>query len=209
MTGHKLWLVALSAILLVHCRPKSSPNAANPRASAGDAGSVTRFLPLADQTVLSYETRDEDTGERGTIILQVGRRAGGGVELNDGGRITRLELVPDGVRYSGGGYWLKAPIEVGACWQGKTGQTCITRLGRAINVAAGKFSDCLETVEQAASGSRVTTVFCPGVGMTSLEVESEAGGGYQRVEARLRSYGPKVDINHLPDDVAQPPPGGR
>jgi hypothetical protein len=200
MAGHKLWLIALGAVA---CSAKPAPSAAT--ASAGDAGPVSRFLPLLDQTVLSYETRDEETGERGTIILQVGRRPGGGVELNDGGRVTRLELTRDGVRYSTGGYWLKAPLEVGACWQGKTGKTCITRLGRAVSVAAGKFSGCLETVEQAASGSRVTTVFCPGVGMASLDVESEGGGGYQRVEARLRSYGPRVDINHLPAELAEPP----
>jgi hypothetical protein len=206
MAGHKLLLIALG---VVACSPKSAPSAATAPGSGGDAGPVARFLPLLDQTVLSYETRDEDTGERGTIILQIGRRPNGSVELNDGGRVTRLQLVPDGVRYSTGGYWLKAPIEVGACWQGKTGKTCITRLGRAVSVAAGEFSGCLETVEQAASGSRVTTVFCPGVGMTSLDVESEAGGGYQRVEARLRSYGPRVDINHLPEQLSEPPQGGR
>jgi hypothetical protein len=203
MTGHPLLVVVLGAVA---CGPKPALSAAR---SNADAGAVSRFLPLTDQTVLSYETKDEDTGERGTIILQVSRHPSGGIELNDGGRVTRLELAPDGVRYSTGGYWLKAPLEAGACWQGKTGKTCITHLDRAVTIPAGQFSGCLETVEQAASGSRVTTVFCPGVGMTSLDVESEAGGGYQRVEARLRSYGPKVDINHLPRELGEPPPGGR
>ena len=126
MTGRRRWIVVLGAVA---CGPR--PAATTAVVASGDAGAVGRFLPLTDQTVLSYETKDEDTGERGTIILQVSRRSSGGVELNDGGRVTRLELAPDGVRYSTGGYWLKAPLEVGACWQGKTGKvTCqISQLG--------------------------------------------------------------------------------
>ena len=91
MTGRRLCVVVLGAVA---CGPKPAASAA--ARSSADAGAVSRFLPLTDQTVLSYETKDEDTGERGAIILQVSRRPSGGVELNDGGRVTRLELAPDG-----------------------------------------------------------------------------------------------------------------
>jgi hypothetical protein len=205
----ELWLPALGALALVGCASKAPPESGSAAAPGPDASEVARFLPLADQTVLSYETKDEGTGERGTIILQVRRPKPASVELNDGGRVTRLELGPEGVRHTTGGYWLKAPLEIGACWQGKSGKTCISGRGRAVSVPAGRFSDCLETAEQAASGSRVTTVFCPGVGMTLLDVESDAGGRYERVEARLRSYGPRVDIDHLPPELAHPPPVDR
>ncbi len=191
--------------LLAGCGPKPPASGTSAHGSEPAAGEVGRFLPLDDQTVLSYDTRDENTGERGISNFQVSRRPNGTIELNDGGRVTRLELAGDGVRYLSGGYWLKAPLIAGACWPGRGGKTCITRLGRPISVPAGQFSDCLETVEQTASAS-ITTVFCPGVGMVALDAESEAREGYQRVEARLRSHGPRVDINQLPAGLGEPPP---
>jgi hypothetical protein len=77
-------------------------------------------------------------------------------------------------------------------------------LDQGIKVPAGTFTGCLETLEQTASLSRVKTVFCPRVGMVALDAENDQNGEYQRVIARLKSYGPKVDIANLPGTLAEP-----
>jgi hypothetical protein len=166
---------------------------------------VEHYLPLDHQTVFAYDTVEENTGERGLIVLQITRPRAGSVEIHDGGNTTRLELAPDGVRYVTGGYWLKTPFALGACWQGRSGKVCVSRLDQAMRVPAGNFTGCLETLEQTASLSRVKTVFCPHVGMVSLDAENDQGGEYQRVIARLKSYGPRVDIANLPGTLAEPP----
>jgi hypothetical protein len=99
------------------------------------------------------------------------------------------------VRLETGGHWLKEPLRRGACWRGRTGETCVTAVELRVSVPAGRFEGCVRTVERGAGAARVTTVFCPGVGMVSLEVVGEIEGQPARELALLKSYGPRVDVN--------------
>lgn len=160
-------------------------------------GEVTPFAPFVDGTVLSYDTESDRTG-RGIIVLQVRRPHPDLVELDDGGHVERLYVDDAGLRYATGGYWLKAPLQVGACWAGRAGQVCITSVSETVQVPAGDFTGCVATLEQLESGpdgSRTRTVFCPGVGMALLEVEGWAGEAPVRERAVLRYAGPRIDLS--------------
>ena len=178
--------------------PPAADSADAPHASA----SFDRYLPLQAGTVLAYETLNETTAEKGVVMLQVRRPRPHAVELDDGGSVQRLELAADGVRHRSGGYWLKLPLRVGAQFKGQFGQVTVTKTDRRIEVPAGEFTDCVETVEQDRMGiKQATTVFCPDAGMVSFEIEGTSGTVYTRVRFLLRSYGPKVDINNLPQEL--------
>jgi hypothetical protein len=193
-------LAFLAVLSVTAACGSSAPPAAESAEAEGATASVARYLPLQAGTVLAYDTLNETTAERGVVMLQVRRPRAHTVELDDGGRVQRLELVADGVRHSTGGYWLQLPIRVGTQFKGQFGKVMVTKLNRRIEVPAGKFTGCLETVEQDPTGSKqATTVFCPDVGMVSFEVEGTSGKLSTRVRFLLRSYGPKVDINNLPE----------
>ena len=180
----------------------SAPPAAKGAQAPNAPASIARYLPLQADTVLAYETRNETTADQGVLMLQVRRPHAHTVELDDGGRVQRLQLDADGVRHSTGGYWLKLPLRVGAKFTGQFGQVTVTKTDRSIEVPAGKFTGCVETLEQDSTGMKqATTVFCPDVGMVSFDVEGTSGTVYNRVSFRLRSYGPKVDISNLPQDL--------
>jgi hypothetical protein len=160
------------------------------------------FAPLEAGTVLAYDTLSEESGENGVVVWRVRRPREGLIELDDGGHVERLEIEPNGLRHATGGYWLKAPLEEGACWPGRNGDVCVKSLQRQIEVPAGKFTGCLETEElrgNESTGMRTTTVFCPKVGMVLLEVEAWAVGSGGLERAELRSYGPAIDIHSLED----------
>jgi hypothetical protein len=66
-------------------------------------------------------------------------------------------------------------------------------------VPAGTFTGCLETLEELhGSGPallrRVTTLFCPDVGIASLYVEAWDEGKHAAERAVLRSFGQPVTI---------------
>ncbi len=192
----RCWCGALAVGSALACSGGGPPPAAP--AATPNPGDVTPFAPLADGTVLSYETESDRTG-RGLIVLQVRRPRPDLVELDDGGHVERLTVDDAGLRYATGGYWLKAPLRVGACWDGRAGQVCITSVSEAVQVPAGDFTGCvatLELLESGPDGSRTRTVFCPGVGMALLEVEGWAGEAPMRERAVLRYAGPRIDLNH-------------
>jgi hypothetical protein len=190
--------LAPSLLLLAACgasAPAAEPAKAPPPAESGD---VERYLPLRADTVLAFDTVDEQTGERGAVMMQVRRPRLGLVELDVGGRVQRLSLDPNGARLVTGGWLLKAPLIPGARFKGQFGEVEVTSLTAAVQVPAGRFSGCLQTVEQSNNAERkVTTVFCPDVGITLLEVEGSTGEGYGRVRSELRSYGPRVNIDAM------------
>jgi hypothetical protein len=159
---------------------------------------VQRYLPLEQGSVMSYDTRRESSGETGVLILRVNRPRPELVELI-GARIERLDLTPDAVAYATGGYLLKAPLAVGASWRGRMGTVRVVSADKQLEVPAGRFSGCLETVEEAAAQkARVTTVFCPDVGIVSIDAEGEIDGAYDKESARLRYHGPAVDLSAKP-----------
>ena len=161
---------------------------------------MARYLPLVDNTVYAYVTQAEGVAEQGVLMLAIKRPRPESVELSIGGRVQRLEIASDGVRHATGGWLLKAPLSAGARWKGSFGEVRVSSLDRAIEVPAGRFKGCLETVEevQAPVPKRATTVFCPEVGIVLLQVEGTIEGEYGVERAALRSYGPRVDINDVP-----------
>lgn len=185
------------ALLALACGPAQSqaPASQPERARITD---VEQFLPFEPNTVSAFETSSEDSPEKGVLMMQISRPRPDTVELDVGGKIQRLTIVPEGAQVATGGWLLKTPLEEGATFKGQFGEVKIASITRSIQVPAGKFEGCIETVEESQIAQRrVTTVFCPKVGIVSLEAEGKLGKDYGRERALLRSHGPKVDINAL------------
>jgi len=178
----------------------SAQNASKPAQARPEPLDVARYLPLVDDTVYAYVTQAEGVAEQGVLMLAIKRPRPESVELAIGGRVQRLEIASDGIRHANGGWLLKSPLSAGAHWKGSFGEVRVSSLDREIEVPAGRFKGCLETVEEVSSPvqKRATTVFCPDVGIVLLQVEGMIEGEYGVERASLRSYGPRVDINREP-----------
>lgn len=156
-------------------------------------------MPLAHGTVFAFVTEIEGSSEPGVLMMRVERPTASTAVLTVGGKGQRLELVPEGIRLASGGWLLKAPLSQAATFKGQFGTVVVSATDKTVKVPAGSFSGCVETVEESvAVRKRVTTVFCPDVGIVSLEAEGSLGDDYGRERALLRSHGPAVDINALP-----------
>jgi hypothetical protein len=163
--------------------------------SARPAAPLTpgRLYPLHAGGVWSY---DVDPGD-GSNVLAITRviEAGAGHVLVQGGEgTTRYELRDDGIyRSERGGYLLKAPIAVGAQWPSGGGmQATVRAIDLALETPAGRFSGCVEVLEQGApSGATISTTYCPEVGpvqvISSMDL-TLGGRATVRVTARLRGY---------------------
>lgn len=187
-----LWATTLVTALSAcggaeHARPRD----ATPSAIAYHA--VFDYLPLLDKTVMSFETEIEGSEERGLLIMQVRRPRSDLVELTIGGKVRRLDLLKEGVKLIEGGWLLKAPLEVGATFVGMSGNVRVSSITREVAVPAGRYKECVETVEISPE-VRTTTTFCPLVGIVLLEVDSMSVQNPERVTARLKSHGPLVDL---------------
>lgn len=160
---------------------------------------VERYMPLKADTVYAFETMTENSGEKGVLMMHVDRPRPNQAVLTVGGKAQRLELEPQGIRLSTGGWLLKAPLQPAAHFKGQFGEVVVRSIDATVEVPAGKFSGCVETIEESAAvKKRVTTVFCPDIGIVSLDAEGSIGDDYGRERAVLRSYGPRVDINSMP-----------
>ncbi|MEO6600110.1 MAG: hypothetical protein ABIQ16_09580 [Polyangiaceae bacterium] len=186
---------ALFGALVVSTACASAPSNQPAEAPAAPITDLTRLIPLLDNTVFSYETYIEDTNERGIAVFEIKRPRPELAELSVAGQVRkRYYLEPAGVRSGHGGYLLKLPLSLNAQWTGDDGQVKVTAVDQSIDVPAGKFSGCLQTVEQAQLGAAVrktTTVFCPGVGITILEIEANEGGVSVLQRLSLKSFGPR------------------
>lgn len=163
---------------------------------------LERYLPLEDGTVFSYDTASVDSGDKGLLIVQISRPRKGRADLRMGGRTERLELRPDGIAYLEGGYLLKGPLSAETTWRSKTGTVRVANLDEKVTVPAGEFNGCLRTVEETREPGverTVTSVFCPHVGLVSVDVEGASDEGHQRETAVLKAFGPRVDLSA--DDV--------
>src|SRR5687767_11431115 len=127
--------------------------------------------------------------------------AGARFSLVTGQRSRVVEVRAEGItRSETGTYLLRAPLATGAEWPGESGAVVrISAIDRIVDVPAGKFVGCLDTVEeQPGAGSepmrRVTTTYCPDVGIVSLHAEAWDGGRRVGERAVLRSFGKPVSL---------------
>ena len=70
----------------------------------------------------------------------------------------------------------------------------MTSVNQNVEVPAGRFAGCIQTVEEAklaAATRTTTTVFCPGVGITTLQIEGEQEGTSVLQRLNLKSFGPR------------------
>lgn len=181
------------ALLSAGCAAQPAvPPGAPPKAAVAE---LDRYLPLENDTVFSYETYIEETNERGIAVFEIKRPRAELAELSLAGQVRkRYYFEPAGVRSSHGGYLLKSPLSLGAEWTGDDGKVKVTGVDQSVDVPAGKFSGCLRTVEDAKLGAatrKTTTVFCPGVGITVLEIEAEQEGTSVLQRLTLKAFGPR------------------
>jgi hypothetical protein len=183
--------VALLAVS-VGCAAVPQARSEPPPAAASE---LSRYVPFENNTVFSYETYIEDTNEHGILVFEISRPRPELAELSVAGRVRkRYYFEPGGVRSAQGGYLLKAPLAANAEWQGDDGKVKLTAINQTVEVPAGKFAGCLQTVEEAklsAATRTTTTVFCPGVGITTLQIEGEQEGTSVLQRLTLKSFGPR------------------
>lgn len=196
-SGEALVRVALLAAPFVTAACASAPPPAKPDPKPPTTGGVLDYLPLEHETVFSYETRVEPSGERGLLVLEIRRRRPELAELVVAGRTQRLNVSSSAIELVTGGALLRAPLEEGASWRGDFGRVRVTSLSRAVTVPAGTFQKCLETVEEMTSAEgtkRTTTLYCPAVGITlrETEVEQDAQHAIERIE--LKSFGKRFSV---------------
>ncbi len=181
------------AALAVSCAAGPAVPPSAPQAAV--VTELSRLIPLQDNTVFSYETYIEDSNERGIAVFEIKRPRPELAELSIAGQVRkRYYFEAAGVRSSKGGYLLKSPLALHAEWTGDDGQVKVTQVDQIVAVPAGKFSGCLTTVEEAklpGATRTTTTVFCPGVGITVLEIAAEQGGESVLERLSLKSFGPR------------------
>jgi hypothetical protein len=166
------------------------------------ASPALRYLPLVDGTQWAYDAEDDDTGEKGMFVTRARRLPGPRFSMTSTQGAHTLEVRDDGIaRVESNAYLLKAPLAAGAEWPGEGGAVVrIGALDRVVDVPAGKFVGCIETVEEARTRAgqnpsrRVTTTFCPDVGIALLHAELWRGGQHAGEHATLRSFGRPVQF---------------
>jgi hypothetical protein len=189
--GRRSWRYLCALASLLGCAPVPQGKVEAP--SSVVVTEMTRYLPLENNTVFSYETYIEDTNEHGLAVFEIARPRPELAELSIAGQVRkRYYFEPGGVRSSQGGYLLKSPLSLNSQWTGDDGQVKVTSVDQSVDVPAGKFSGCIQTVEQAklpGATRTTTTVFCPGVGITLLQIEAEQEGTSVLQRLSLKSYG--------------------
>jgi hypothetical protein len=166
---------------------------------------LTRYLPLTDDTVYTYQTRSEQTGETGLLMLEISRPQPRLAELRVAGRVRRLEIKDDAIRHTNGGAVLALPLRKGARWFGQDGPVEVTAVDLTAKVPAGQYTGCIETLESGGhpeQGRRTTTVYCPGVGIVKLVIEATSEGDPVSEVAELVTFGPRVHVGE--GTTAQP-----
>ena len=186
------WLLSVGALFGTSCAAPAAPAAAPQPVVVTE---LTRFVPMTDNTVLSYETSSEGSSERGIAVFEIKRPRPDMAELSIAGQVRRrYYFEPGGIRSSKGGYLLKSPLALDSRWTGDDGQVHVASLNQSVDVPAGKFSGCLQTVEEAklpGATRTTTTVFCPGVGIAVLEIAAEGEGTSVLERLSLKSFGPR------------------
>ncbi|MBN1605227.1 MAG: hypothetical protein JW940_01265 [Polyangiaceae bacterium] len=187
-------------VLLTACGGAARPGA-GARAEAAPQNELSRYFPLTDNTVYTYQTRNEETGESGLLMLEISRPRTELAELRVAGRVRRLEIRGDAIRYANGGAVLARPIRKGSRWFGQDGPVEVTAVNVTAKVPAGRYIGCIETQESGGhpeAGRRTTTVYCPNVGIVKLAIEASSQGELVTEVAELMAFGPRVDLGLRP-----------
>jgi hypothetical protein len=184
------------------CSSSRAPPAAPIEESRLPASPALRYFPLVDGTQWAYDAEDDETGEKGMFVTRARRLPGPKFSMTSTQGAHTLEVKDDGItRVESSAYLLKAPFTAGAEWPGEGGATVrIGTIDKVVDVPAGKFVGCIETVEEVRTRPdnptrRVTTTFCPDVGVTELHAEVWRAGKHSGEHATLRSFGKPVQIS--------------
>jgi hypothetical protein len=183
-------------VLLPACGGAAKPDT-GAHTAASPQNELSRYFPLTNNTVYTYQTRNEETGDSGLLMLEISRPRPDMAELRVAGRIRRLEIKEDAIRYSNGGAVLARPIRKGSRWFGQDGPVEVTAVDVTAKVPAGQFHGCVETQESGGhpeAGRRTTTVYCPNVGIVKLVIEASSQGELMTEVAELTAFGPRVDL---------------
>ena len=199
--AHAKSALAFGCVGLVACgAPQAAPSPVA-ASTAGPESAVSRFFPLTDGTQWAYDAEEDGTGNKGIFVTRAKAMAGARFSLVTGQRSRIVEVRQDGItRIETGTYLLRAPLASGAEWPGDGGAVVrVAAVDRIVDVPAGKFVGCIDTVEEvrAATGGltrRVTTTYCPDVGIVSLHAEAWENGRHVGERAVLRSFGKPVSL---------------
>src|SRR5690606_2729392 len=115
-------------------------------------------------------------------------------ELKIAGRIQRLAVESTRISQATGGILLEEPLKKGRSFKGAFGTVTITETDQLVKVPAGTYAGCLTTVEESQDPpKRSTSIFCPGIGLVLMEVES-FGADSALVRTELTYHGPRIDL---------------
>ena len=174
--------------------------AAAPRVSLPQSP-VSRLFPLIEGTQWAYDAEEVGTGNKGIFVTRARWVSGARFSLVTGQRAHTVEARTDGIaRLDTGTYLLRAPLSLGAEWPGDGGALVrVTAVDRVVDVPAGQFVGCVDTLEEVRSPSgeprrRITTTYCPDVGIVSLYAEGWDGAKHSGERAVLRSFGKPVTL---------------
>ena len=196
----KLALTLLGVGLFACGAPATAP-LPRPAGVKAPESAVSRFFPLVDGTQWAYDAEEDGTGNKGIFVTRARALSSTRFSLVTGQRSRVVEVRAEGItRSETGTYLLRAPLTASAEWPGESGAVVrISAVDRIVDVPAGKFIGCLDTVEEerAANGKtvrRVTTTYCPDVGIVMLHAEAWEGERHIGERAVLRSFGQPVSL---------------
>jgi hypothetical protein len=173
--------------------------AAPPRQRPVDL-SLASLYPLHVGAAWSYDVESGD----GQPVLATARVRGvqaGVVELQTGQAIQRFVVRADGIaRVGQPGLLLTAPLRTSGTWTSAPDtEARIVQQHLRFKAPAGTFDECLVVEEQnARSGQRILTTYCPGVGPARVISQMEVRGKTLQVTALLRGFASDADAADTP-----------
>ena len=196
---------AALALLLAACGG-AAPQVAAP---AVDRLAPATLYPMNDGAQWVYDV-DTGGGEPPTLGIFEVIRAGGAEReiannrgMNGQGQVSHGEPMtyrvgPDGIQHVGGGWVIRAPVELGSEWDAMGGRSArVTALDATVEVFAGTYEHCVQVEESGGADGRVVrTTYCPEVGPVVIEssMDTELTMRSIATSARLRSYDPGGDM---------------
>jgi hypothetical protein len=196
--GRALALVRRATWLLVTLSAAAACGGSASQVRAPVDRSPAGLYPLATGYAWSYDVDPGDGSSVLAIARVVSMQAGVAVVVTGAGAEQRYQVSAGGIARAGqGGHLLKAPIELGASWEaGPDTVARVASVSEQVQTPAGSFADCVRIDESnAASGQRIATTYCPGVGPASVISEMDVRGQTLRVTARLRGYALEADAS--------------